>query len=145
MAAAVIVAPSPAQTVRIGTFHKASIVVAYYRSPQWAEILNGKIAEQKQAKAAGDTKRADELEKWGQAHQETAHQQLAGSASIDNIIEALKPAFPEVARKALVSAIVLDLPYVDPGVKMVDVTDLLMDWLKADARTRAIVDEVRKR
>src|SRR5438105_4441807 len=72
--------PAAAQTTKTGTFHKASIVVAYYRSPQWAEILNAKVADLKRAKEANDTNKVAELEKWGSDHQDLAHRQLAGEA-----------------------------------------------------------------
>ena len=42
--AALAAAQAPAQTVRVGTFHKASIVVAFYRSQLWAESLKAKMA-----------------------------------------------------------------------------------------------------
>ena len=51
------VAQAPAQTVRVGTFHTASIVVAFYRSPSWAESLKAKMAEMAAAKAAHDTRK----------------------------------------------------------------------------------------
>jgi hypothetical protein len=137
--AALAVAQAPAQTVRVGTFHKASIVVAFYRSPLWAESLKAKMAEMAAAKAANDTKKVQELDAWGNAHQETAHQQLAGEAPITNILEALAPALPEIAKKAHVAMIVADLPYADSSVETVDVTEMLLDWLKADERTRTIV------
>jgi hypothetical protein len=137
--AALAVAQAPAQTVRVGTFHKASIVVAFYRSPLWAETLKAKMAEMAAAKAANDTKKVQELDVWGNAHQETAHQQLAGEAPITNILEALAPGFPEIAKKARVTMIVADLPYADRSVEKVDVTEMLLDWLKADERTRTIV------
>ena len=133
------VAQAPAQTVRVGTFHKPSIVVAFYRSPLWAESLKAKMAEMAAAKAANDTKKVQELDAWGNAHQETAHQQLAGEAPITNILEALAPGWPEVAKKARVAMIVADLPYADSSVEKVDVTEMLLDWLKADERTRTIV------
>ena len=132
---ALAVAQAPAQTVRVGTFHKASLVVAFYRSPLWAETLKAKMAEM----AANDTKKVQELDAWGNAQQETAHQQLAGEAPITNILEALAPAWPEIAKKARVSMIVADLPYADSSVQSIDVTELLLDWLKADERTRTIV------
>ena len=50
--AALAVAQAPAQTVRVGTFHKASIVVAFYRSPLWAVTLTDKKLEMEKAKAA---------------------------------------------------------------------------------------------
>ena len=137
--AALAVAQAPAQTVRVGTFHKASIVVAFYRSPLWAENLKAKTAEMAAAKAANDTRKVQELEKWGSAGQETAHQQLAGEAPIANILEALAPAWPEIAKKARVAMIVADLPYADSSVQSIDVTEMLLDWLKADERTRTIV------
>jgi len=53
--AAVGVALMPAQPLRVGTFHKSSVVVAFYRSPQWAETLRAKGAELEAAKKANDT------------------------------------------------------------------------------------------
>jgi hypothetical protein len=137
--AALAVAQAPAQTVRVGTFHKASIVVAFHRSPLWADSLKAKMAEMAAAKAANDTKKVQELDAWGNARQETAHQQLAGEAPITNILEALAPAWLEIARKARVAMIVADLPFADSSVQTVDVTEALLDWLKADERTRTIV------
>lgn len=136
---------TPAQNLRVGTFHQPSIVVAYYRSPQWAAILNSKLADKDQAKKANDSKKVDELEAWGKAHQEQSHRQLAGEAPITNILEALQPAFPEIAKTAHVAAIVPDLPYSDSTVEKVDITDALLDWLKADERTRSIVRDIRGR
>jgi hypothetical protein len=34
-----------AQAIRAGTFHKQSIVVAFYRSPQWEDAIKAKSAE----------------------------------------------------------------------------------------------------
>ena len=137
--AALAVAQAPAQTVRVGTFHKASTVVASYLSPLWAESLKVKMAEMAAAKAANDTKKVQELDAWGNAQQEMAHQQLAGEAPIANILEALAPAWPEIAKKARVAMIVADLPYADSSVEKVDVTEMLLDWPQADERTRTIV------
>jgi hypothetical protein len=137
--AALAVAQAPAQTVRVGTFHKPSIVVAFYRSPLWAVTLTDKKLEMEKAKALNDTKKVQELDAWGNAHQETAHQQLAGEAAITNILEALAPGLPEIAKKARVAMIVADLLYADSSVEKVDVTEMLLDWLKADERTRTIV------
>jgi hypothetical protein len=136
-------AQTPAQPVRVGTFHTQSVVVAFYRSPIWAERLKEKKAESEAAKKANDTKKLQELNEWGGASQELAHRQVAGDAPIANIIEALAPAFPEIAKKAQVSIIVQDLPYADSSVETVDVTDQLLDWLKADEAVRKIVRELR--
>jgi len=72
-----------------------------------------------------------------------AHRQLAGEAPFTNIFEVLMPAFSEIAQKAQVTIIVADLLYSNPAVQNIDVTDLLLDWLKADQATRKIARELR--
>jgi hypothetical protein len=136
-------AQTPAQPVRVGIFHSQSVVVAFYGSPIWAERLKEKRAEGAAAKKANDTKKLQELNEWGGTSQELAHRQVAGNAPIANILEALAPAFPEIAKKAQVSIIVQDLPYADSSVETVDVTDQLLDWLKTSEATRKIVRELR--
>ncbi|HUI38998.1 MAG TPA: hypothetical protein VLY22_00080 [Candidatus Nitrosotalea sp.] len=133
-----------AQTVKVGTFDRTSVAVAYYRSPQWTEVLKEKEIERQKAKQANNQERVKELEQWGGSAQELAHKQVAGEASIANIIEALRPTFPEVAAIAHVAMIVSGLEYTDGTVESVDVTDLLLDQLKATQATRQIVEEMRK-
>jgi hypothetical protein len=133
------------QSVRVGTFEKQAVVVGFYRSPQWSETIKAKMAERDEAKRAGDTKRAEELEKWGAGSQELAHQQLAGDAPIANILAALAPAFPEIARKAQVAMLVAEMPWAGPAVVPVDVTGLILDYFKADEQTRAIVKQLPKK
>lgn len=136
-------AQTPAQHTRVGTFDKPSVVVAFYRSPIWAERMNEKLAEREAAKKANDTKKVQELNEWGSGHQDLAHRQLSGEAPIANIIEALAPAFPGIAQKSQVAMIVANLPYANASVETVDVTDQLLDWLKADEATRKIVRDLR--
>ena len=133
-----------AQTVRVGTFDKQAIVVAFYRSPIWADVLKAKMAEMETAKKANDVRKIEELNAWGGKQQELAHQQVTGDAPITNILEALAPAFPAIAEKAQVTMIVPDLPYANGTVQKVDVTDPLLEWLKADAATRKTVEDLRK-
>ena len=134
-----------AQTIRVGTFHKQSVVVAFYRSPLWADATKAKVAELDAARKANDAGKVQDLETWGSTHQELALRQLSGDAPITNILEALSPGLPEIARRAVVKLIAPDLPFADPTVEAVDVTDLLLDYLQADANTRSIVRDLRKR
>jgi hypothetical protein len=130
-----------AQTARVGTFDKQSIVLAYYRSPLWAETLKSHKAAYDEAQRANDTQKVKELQDWGQKAQDLAHQQLAGKAPITNIVEALAPAFPEIARRAQVDKILVDPP---TSAQTVDVTDSILDWLKADDNTRKLIQELKK-
>lgn len=141
---ALAVGPVGAQTLRVGTFQKQAVVVAFYRSPVWAETMKGKLAERDAAKKANDNAKVQELETWGAGHQELAHHQLAGEAPITNIMEALAPAFPEIARRAGVNLIAPDLAFADPTVQKVDITDLLLTHLNADARTLDIIHNLPK-
>lgn len=141
--AAIAASLASAQTIRVGTFHKPS-VVAFYGSPLWADTLKAKRSELNAAKKANDTQRAKDLESWGGVQQELAHRQLAGEAPIDNILQALSAQLPELARKAGVVLIAPDIPYSDRTVQTVDITDLLLDCLQANQRTRDIVRDLRK-
>jgi hypothetical protein len=127
------VTPQPAAVV--GTFDRSSVVLAYYRSPFWAAILADRRFELNAVKAANDTARAKELEKYGGESQGRAMQQLAGKAPIDNILAVLQPEFKELSGKMKLASIV-DSSTVDFKAPTVDVTPQLMDWLKASAETR---------
>lgn len=146
LAAAIVLASglAGAQVVRAGVFDKQSVVVAFYRSPQWAEITKAKVAELDAAKRANETAKVQELETWGATHQELAHRQLAGDAPISNILEVLAPGLPEIARRAGVNLIAPDLAFAEPPVQTVDLTDLLLTYLKADSRTLSIVHDLQK-
>lgn len=133
-----------AQTIRAGVFDKQSVVVAFYRSPQWAEVTKAKVAELDAAKRVNDVARVQALQAWGAAHQELSHRQLAGEAPIANIMAALANGLPEIARRSGVNLIAPDLAFADPAVQTVDVTDLLLTYLKADSRTLSIVLNLQK-
>lgn len=145
LVAGTAVAQTPQSTVRVGTFHQPSVVTAFYRSPLWTDQIKQKMAERETARSANDTKRVQELEAWGARHQELAHRQLAGEASIANILDNLAGAIPEIARKARVAVIAVDLLYTEPNIETVDVTAQILDWLQADEVTRRIVRELQRR
>jgi hypothetical protein len=125
----------------VGRFDRTSIVLAYYRSPIWNAILADRRYELKTVKAANDKAKAKELEKCGGESQELAMQQLAGKAPIDNILAVLQPEFTELSGKMKLSSIV-EAPAPGSKAATVDVTSLLMDWLKASSETRKMAVEL---
>lgn len=129
---------STAQTARVGDFDRQVIALAYYRSPLWAAELKQHREELAEAKRVNDTEKIRSLNQWGGEAQELAHQQVFGNAPIPNILEALKPALAAIEKEQNLSDVV---PVEDPGksADMVDVTPQLLDWLKADAQTRALI------
>jgi hypothetical protein len=113
----------------VGTFKTEELVVAYYKSAVFSEKLKALVAERDGAARKGDSRKVRELEEKGEALQERAHQQYAGEAPLTEILEVLRPGFPEVAKAAGVGAIVADFVWKDPAFKTVDVTDRLVQRL----------------
>ncbi len=132
-----------AEENRVGTFNRRVLVVAYYRSPQWADTLKQKRAALENAKRANDVAKIKELNAWGGESQELAHKQLTGDAPITNILEALKPTLDEIEKSEHLANIV-PAPAPDTKTPTVDVTPQLLDWLKADENTRRIIQDLPK-
>ena len=132
-----------AQTVKVGTFDRTSIVLAFYRSPLWSAKLKDALAERDRAQAAGDGKKVAELSKWGQSQQALAHKQLAGAAPIDNILEMMKPMLTTVQGQTHVTTVIPDPPGARKGAATLDVTDPLLGQLQASAQTRQMAQQLR--
>jgi len=135
-----ITAPPAAE--RVGVFHKPSVVAAYYRSELWLRQVRQRREALEEAKRAGDRRKAAELDRWGRDAQKLAHRQLAGKARIDNIWQELQPFLPDVAARTGVSRVVLAPPH---GAEAVDGTEYLLDALQADASTRRIAGDPRRK
>jgi hypothetical protein len=118
-----------ASTMATGTYESQELVIANYKSALFAERLKVLKAQCEDARRQGDTERVRQFEKEGGALQDRAHKQLAGEAPITEILEALRPHFPEVAKAAGVGAIVSDFVWKDPSFKTVDLTDRLVQKL----------------
>ncbi|MFW6162557.1 MAG: hypothetical protein ACODAJ_07280 [Planctomycetota bacterium] len=118
--------------LRVGTFRRAQVLVAYYRSATWQQILDAKRAERDQAEADGDADKVRRLEAWGDLAQERAHRQLAGLATLDanGLRDRLHQILPAVAQKAGVHVIVEQpLFHDDDAVTLIDVTAHIVNHL----------------
>jgi hypothetical protein len=136
--------PAPAR-VRIGTYDGRAIAVAFAPTP----IHNAQIAElmkqAKEAEAAGDTKRVEELRAKGSALQTVRHLQAFGNAQVDDILQHVRDKLPEVAEAAGVCAIVRETDFRDGSVDTVDVTDRIVALFNPNERTLKTVKEIRGR
>jgi hypothetical protein len=128
-----------AQPLKVGTFNNRAVALAFYNSDVWAGVMKAKHAERASARQVGNTERVAELEKWGGEQQDLAHKQVFGSAPITNVLEYLSPGFPEIARAAGVPLVAGDVYYANSSVQRVDVTMQILDWLKSNEKTRAMV------
>jgi len=131
-----------AQTARIGSFDRQAIALAYYRSPLFAAELAQHRADLADARRANDAEKIRTLSAWGRQSQELAHKQVFENAPIPNILEALKPAFDDLEKAQHLTSIVSDPSAT--SAESVDVTPQLLDWLKADAQTRSLIQDMQR-
>jgi hypothetical protein len=130
----------------VGTFDSRAVAIAYASSDIHRRAMAPLLDEHKKAKAAGDTKKAKELESKGQTRQERLHYQGFGTAPVDDLLEAVKDKLPAIAQKAGVGLIVSkwDVVYQTPGVEIVDVTDLIVEPFQPNERALGYIKQLAK-
>ena len=133
-----------APKVVLGTFDSRAVAVAYARSEAFTERLREMRKELVAANAAGDRKRAGEIEAMGPALQQQIHRQGFGTAPVDDIIAVIEGELPGIAAKAGVDVIVSKwvVAYRAEGARTVDVTRLLVQEFDPDAATLEVVEQV---
>ena len=125
-------------SMRVGTFDSRAVAVAYGRSEVFMNHVAGLMTEYERAKAAGDDKRALELEAEVPAEQELLEKQAFSAWPVDNILEQIEEEIPAIAENADVDAIVSkwDIVYQRSGAEFIDVTDLMVNLFDPDEETR---------
>jgi hypothetical protein len=132
--------------VIVGTFDSRVLALAYYRSEASIRQLGEMKAEYEKAKAAGDEKRAKELEAEGPAQQELMHKQVFSTWPVDNILKMVEGNIPEIAKQANVDVIVSkwDIVFQQSGIEFIDLTDLMVQPFNPDEETLKIIEEAKK-
>ena len=138
-------AQSPAAArVRIGTYNTRAVALAYGRSKEFLEYVDKRSKEGKEAKAANDQKKYNQIAAEMSGRQARMHAQVFSNAPIDDIMAGMKESLPGIAQKASVSAIVPEVSYHDPAVEVVDVTDALVQHFKPTDKTQAMIKDIVK-
>ena len=127
-------APAPTG-MRVGTFQRGSLIMAFYRSAFWSAKLSDLMVQRNQAATKGDLATIDQIEGRIRVMQELADKQLAGKEPIDNIYEQLKPMWTDIAREANVQLIIYDPLFLAPGTSLVDITPYLLKRFPPKPRT----------
>src|ERR1043165_8822516 len=110
--------------LRVGTIDSQSLVVAYYRSDVHAKVIADLRAQEKDAKANGDTARVKALNAEGGRIQDLAHQQLEGKAPVDSLVARIKPQIEAAATSAHVELVIEGRVLASPRqFELVDITD----------------------
>jgi hypothetical protein len=139
--------PAPAgaeepATVRVGVYDSRAVAVAYAASD--FNPVSEKMKQYDAAKEAGDTKRMEEYEAWGQKHQRQLHRQGFGRVPVTDLLEHVADRLPDVARETGVDVIAFECNYRGPHVEEVDVTRELVMLFDPSGKTLETVAEMAK-
>ena len=121
----------------VGTFDSRAVAMAHFGKFIRDGGLQKLYDEHAKAKAAGDTKKVEELEAKGPALQKQVHMRVFGNAPIDDILEEIKKDISKTAKAAGVDVVVCkwDVVYKKPRAKFIDVTNELVNLFKPDEET----------
>ncbi|MCJ7729367.1 MAG: hypothetical protein MUO27_05780 [Sedimentisphaerales bacterium] len=128
----------------VGTFDSRAVVVAYAHSEPWKQKLQQMKKAQDEAKAAGDTKKVEELEQWGLTQQKKFHMQGFGTADVNDLLEYIRNDIPQIAKEAGVDIIVSkwDIAYQSPSAKTVDITEKIVAPFKPDEKLLVMIRDL---
>jgi len=121
----------PETKLTVGVFSRAPVVQAFYRSAIWNAKLQAMLDERNKAVAGGDGEKLDAIDKQLNAMQALAQQQLAGEASLKNILDPLAAEWAAIAKEADVDIIVERPIYLASGSGVTDVTPFIVKRLTA--------------
>lgn len=132
----------PRAPVRVGTFDPRAVALAYYRSSRFQQHLRELRAECDRSRAAGDASRVAEIESQGKAEQGLAHRQVFGTGPYDGLAERLTSVWPAVLKSGDVDVVVPRAFAARDAVQCVDVTNVILDELHADQKTRDMIRDL---
>ena len=131
----------------IGIYDSRAVACVFAHSEWNKKRLEPKMAEMEEAKAAGDTKKIKELDKWGNAQQAKLHRQGFSTAPVDDILEYIKGALPQIAEDANVVAFVSKWDKKTlrqyKSAEQIDVTDRIAAQFNPNDRVLKTVEQLK--
>jgi hypothetical protein len=137
-------AAHPRAALRVGVYDTRAVCVAGRNSRAFASAIDDLRHQLKDAQAAHDTARAEQVKQRGATLQTVRHLQAFSNAPVDDILADIKPQLPAIAVETDVDLIVARCDFQSPDVELVDVTDQLVQAFHPDAQTLQAVAQVRK-
>jgi hypothetical protein len=138
---------SNAVAERIGIYDSRVIAYADFWTEAHQRKINDLVKAAKEAKAAGQAERLNELDAALKKEQEQGHLQVFSTAPVDGILAGMKERVDAVQKEAGVSRLVSK--WDDQTLKelkraeKVDVTDALLREFKLDEKQRKVVEDMR--
>lgn len=125
--------------LRIGTFDSRAVAFAYARSDMFEEWLDELTKKAAEAEAAGDSIRVKELGDQAKNEHALRSKQVFSTFPAYDILERIEAEIQKIATEADVDVIISkwEIVYQRPGIKFVDVTELMVQLfgLDEDAQT----------
>lgn len=136
---------APGEGLRLGVFDSRAVAIAHTNSPAFQEHMADLQRQLAEARAAGDSERAAELEALGPAIQQKLHQQGFSTAPVDDLLAPFAAQLPDLAASAGVDALVSrwSLTWLAEDAPVVDMTDTLVALFEPDERTLGWIDDLR--
>ncbi|KAA3614284.1 MAG: hypothetical protein DWQ01_00860 [Planctomycetota bacterium] len=130
--------------LRVGTFDSRVLAIAYYRSQEFQQYVDGIRARHDQAKTKGDEETAEKLASMMTEKQRHIHHQGFGTAPIPEILEKIQDDLEAVAQSAGVDVLVgkWDLVYTAPDCDFKDVSLLMADAFHPDEKTLKVLKDI---
>lgn len=130
--------------VCVGVFDSRAVALAWARGGEFQKQIEDMKAEREKAKASGDTKRVNELEKEGPALQERMHRQVFGNEPIDAVLKKIEKDLPKIASLAGVDMIISkwEIAYQKQSAKYEDVTWAMANLFEPDDKTKKIIEDL---
>jgi hypothetical protein len=137
------------RAVRIGTYDSRSVALAYWTGARLDAHHEATLAAKREAEAAGDQRRAQELEAEVWAHRKQTHRQVFSTAPVDDVLEHVEGKLPEIMRQAGVERIVSkwdkETLAEHPSARLVDITPQLVGAFDASPERRRQALEIRSK
>jgi hypothetical protein len=132
----------------VGIYDSRAIAVAYAGSVFCRNYIKGLNTRYNAAKAAGDEEAMLKAEAEAEKHQKQLHSQAFSTAPVDNILRHIKDRLPDIRKEAAVDIIISkwdtkSLAKYETAQKK-DITMLLVELFKPDARRLNMVKEIQK-
>src|SRR5688572_28964820 len=126
----------------IGVYDSRAVAIAFVQSGGQEPLAKDLRKQLEEAKAAGDTKRVEQIKAQGANQQTLRHLQGFSNAPVDDILLQVKDKLPAVAEQAGVDVIVPKLDYQKPDVVTIDVTDQIVALFNPSEKTLKTIAEL---
>jgi len=139
-------------SITCGTYDSRAVAVAFVGSEIYkattGKQMNEMMVEYKKAEAAGDEQKIKKLNIWGKDRQALLHKQGFSTAPVDDILEHINTQLPAIKKRTGVDIIVskwdTQMLAKYKSAKQVDITMLLIEAFKPNARQKRSAIEIQK-